>query len=159
MPEYIHKQAVLNLIDDFELSNAIASNYDNVHELQKLYDAVETMPPADVVEVVRCKDCRFRHKRESTAIGTYYVCVLDVSQMPDPDYFCAHGENCRENQNAKTHGCNMSSSPDAFLCSECGRTLEDPFEGIYVDGVFIGSRQISPNYCPYCGARMDGEEE
>ena len=57
MPEYIRKQAVLNLIDDLEFGNAIAADYDNVHEFQKLYDAVESIPPADVAPVVRCKDC------------------------------------------------------------------------------------------------------
>lgn len=151
MPEYITKEQAWEVVK-------IVARHGGVDSIINADKRLAAMPPADVVEVVRCKGCRFRRKRESTAIGTYYVCILDGSQMPDPDYFCAHGENCRENQNAKTHGCNMSSSPDAFLCSECGRTLEDPFEGIYVDGVFIGSRQISPNYCPYCGARMDGEQ-
>ena len=55
MPEYIRKQAVLNLIDDLEFGNAIAADYDNVHEFQKLYDAVEATQAADVAPVVHAR--------------------------------------------------------------------------------------------------------
>lgn len=79
MSEYIRKQAVLNLIDDFEFGNAIAADYGNVHEFQKLYDAVRSIPPDDVVEVVRCKDCA--GKKACDVWGIYL----------DDDDFCSHG--------------------------------------------------------------------
>ena len=40
----------------------------------------------DVVEVVRCKNCRFRKK-----VGTSYYCDLDEFNVQDAD-FCSWGE-------------------------------------------------------------------
>lgn len=65
MDEYIRKQAVLNLIDEFQYnheSNTWGVTKDGVivlkpDTLDKLHEAVKAMPADDAVEVVRCKDC------------------------------------------------------------------------------------------------------
>lgn len=68
MAEYIRKQAVLNLIDEFQYnheSNTWGVTKDGVvvlkpDTLDKLHEAVNAMPAEDVVKIVRCKDCIYR---------------------------------------------------------------------------------------------------
>ena len=45
---------------------------------------IEAMPTADVVEVVRCKDCEYRRSRE---------CALWFGSLEDADYFVNHGDD------------------------------------------------------------------
>ena len=53
--------------------------------------AIRNIPPTDVVEVVRCKDCRHRdpedHKCDCGKLERA-GCVFPM----DDDYFCAYGE-------------------------------------------------------------------
>lgn len=56
-------------------------------------DEIDTMPTADVVEVVRCKDCENwdTHWTSSTfKPNAHYCCVLDNAF--DGEFFCACGE-------------------------------------------------------------------
>ena len=48
-----------------------------------IYSFIESQPTADVVEVVRCKDCRKN--------GTEY-CIYDPTVAKDDDDFCSYGE-------------------------------------------------------------------
>ena len=45
-------------------------------------------PTADVVEVVRCKDCRHGSK----CTDGYYTCRVDHRLAHDEDDFCSYGE-------------------------------------------------------------------
>lgn len=45
---------------------------------------IEAQPPADVVEVVRCKDCIYRFGSS---------CKWREDETPDPDDYCSIGEN------------------------------------------------------------------
>ena len=48
-------------------------------------------PTADVVEVVRCKDCKhYGRKYGDTVIG--YCCHTKQSGYCDKDHFCSYGE-------------------------------------------------------------------
>lgn len=57
-------------------------------------DIIEAMPTADVVEVVRCRNCRYGHQETENINGkieVYFYCDgygLDHSG----DYYCADGE-------------------------------------------------------------------
>ena len=52
-------------------------------------DIIKALPPADVVQVVRCKDCKFyTSMRADIKTG---ICDLNVHHMGD-DGFCSHGE-------------------------------------------------------------------
>lgn len=51
---------------------------------------VNDAPAADVVEVVRCKDCRFRSPKYDEPDG-YYGCDLKLLAI-DLDCFCSEGE-------------------------------------------------------------------
>lgn len=68
MAEHIRKQAVLNLIDEFQYNhetNTWGVTKDGVvvlkpDTLDKLHEAVKAMPAEDVVKIVRCEDCVYR---------------------------------------------------------------------------------------------------
>lgn len=47
--------------------------------------AVDGKPAADVVEVVRCKDCAVPHNR-------WLGCPILNGLIPQPDFYCARGE-------------------------------------------------------------------
>jgi hypothetical protein len=56
----------------------------------KILAMIDHEPTIDAVEVVRCKDCRYRKK-----VGTLYYCELDEFNVQDED-FCSWGERREE---------------------------------------------------------------
>ena len=51
---------------------------------------IETIPTADVVEVVRCKDCTYCSEH-------YNICHYGVGRDVKPDHYCGYGERrCEE---------------------------------------------------------------
>lgn len=82
MPKYIDSEALKrDLIDNRNFYPAIVAN------------AIEHAPACDVVEVVRCKDCKYGNKD-----GKYIHCRhFDsgdsfVDEDFNPDDFCSYGE-------------------------------------------------------------------
>lgn len=60
-----------------------------------------SIPAADVVEVVRCRDCRWWDKIENSPIGYCYACKhghysdkweISIRRTYKGDFFCADGE-------------------------------------------------------------------
>lgn len=67
---------------DFYLIGELVDSHGNVH-----YEDLKNLPSADVVEVVRCKDC---FKKESCrAFNVWAV-------PPSDDWFCADGERRKD---------------------------------------------------------------
>ena len=109
MTEHIRKQAVLNLIDEFQYnheSNTWGVTKDGVvvlkpDTLDKLHEAVNAMPAEDVVEIVRCKDCKdFRPWGGQSKLGDCMVCVCDGENpftMEETD-FCSDGDRRDDQQ-------------------------------------------------------------
>lgn len=57
MSRYIKREDALNAVADNNYSKDITlKGYD------RIIDAIYDIPSADVVEVVRCKDCKYREK-------------------------------------------------------------------------------------------------
>ena len=78
----------------------------------KTYSYIEDHPPkpADLVEVVRCKDCRWWDKREESNYGYchaakhgYYSRNWEISiyRTYSEDFFCADGERKGEEDERK----------------------------------------------------------
>ena len=89
MTEYITKEQAIDEVwdaftsrDDPDLGRVIEEN-------------IERLPAADVVEVVRCKDCKdFRPWGGQSKLGDCMVCVCDGENpftMEETD-FCSDGE-------------------------------------------------------------------
>ena len=57
---------------------------------------IDCMPTADVVEVVRCKDCK-HYSADGWGFGNCYRTNVDYLRMAD-DSFCSYGER-REDDN------------------------------------------------------------
>ena len=81
-----------------------ADEEDGIRACKAIRDYVEKLPSADVVEVVRCKDCKYRPKSIDGATQGFDVwfaydskcpCECDdgwYNWYPKDDWFCANGE-------------------------------------------------------------------
>lgn len=58
------------------------------------FKVVQEMPPADVVEVVRCKDCKYSYWEKQTAISEVLKCGTHNGLNDEVDFcdFCSYGE-------------------------------------------------------------------
>ena len=59
-----------------------------VHDIKSVEKFVDRLPAADVVEVVRCRECVYREKEQP---GMVY-CPNTVGGWLDENWFCAGGE-------------------------------------------------------------------
>ena len=55
---------------------------------EEVEQAIMDAPTVDAVEVVRCKDCIYYHKKLGIGFGQCSKCTL----MPYPEDFCSYGE-------------------------------------------------------------------
>ena len=71
---------------DFYLIGELVDSNGNVH-----YEDLKNLPSADVVEVVRCKDCRYWQEYQE---GHYpnELCPWDKNETTDEDDYCSYGE-------------------------------------------------------------------
>ena len=67
--------------DDYSLGER------NQYDIDRL--AIETVPSADVVEVVRCSDCKHSYETFAGWICSHGVCVDCVVR---DDFYCSYGE-------------------------------------------------------------------
>lgn len=100
--EYISREAA---IETFELA------FDNNWEVSGTLDRIRAIPAADVVEVVRCRECRFAPSGTDDSVEQGfglewpddnwpyhtnpcpYWCEDEYySHKPKPDFFCAAGK-------------------------------------------------------------------
>lgn len=75
MAEYIDKARFLEYILSDPVGRILCEQYN-------LYGAIEAFPAADVVEIVRCKDCAKR---------SFTKCPMALSRQSDFD-FCSRAE-------------------------------------------------------------------
>ena len=79
--EYIERGAVISCILD--VNNNLAGVVQHINE---------HVPAADVVAVVRCKDC-VHYKQNQYSTDEYMMCKNWCDWLPtDPDDFCSYGE-------------------------------------------------------------------
>lgn len=87
MTEYIDRKTALDIIANYEIDKYGANKY--------LWDLIYEIQTADVVSVVRCKDC-VHHKNAPKTTDVW--CERLDGLLPE-DWFCADGE--RRNTNDK----------------------------------------------------------
>ena len=81
MDEYIKREAVIEII---------MSEPPDAHYPQWYVDKIKSIPAADVVPVVRCKDCRWRGREEC---AMFYRCECGEQHTWETDNdFCSYGE-------------------------------------------------------------------
>ena len=86
MPEYIEREAVLAL-------ETFMQDADGFDTFCVLSADIRRLPAADVVAVVRCKDCK-NHK--PTSVKEYEHCALLGYTVEETD-FCSFGERRADN--------------------------------------------------------------
>ncbi len=59
---------------------------------------IESLEPADVVPVVRCRDCRYLHKDFSNGIYPNKKWCSRITEYIKPDDFCSYGERWNEHE-------------------------------------------------------------
>ena len=89
MPEYIEREALLAELEDeidfvSPFYNAEQNQYFTMG-LRCAYRDAQRFPTADVVEVVRCKDCAIPHNR-------FTGCPNLNGLIPPENHFCSFGE-------------------------------------------------------------------
>ena len=86
MAEYIEREALLEKAEEIEWWNETTGFYDHIR-IVHAYD-VEDAPTADVVEVVRCKDCKyFLHDTDYCKKHNAGYCEFD-NQIRARLHFC-----------------------------------------------------------------------
>lgn len=96
--DYISREAAIELFEQA---------FDNNWEVSGTLDRIRAIPAADVVEVVRCRECRYApsgtDKGKELGLGLEWPdwmtnkCPLMCedgwySRKPAPDWFCANGK-------------------------------------------------------------------
>lgn len=87
----IHDDVPLRLLMTQSLNRAIKNGI----EIARIIS--EKAKPADVVTVVRCKDCRYAKKSETVLAITDYRCLKMNITCLDADDFCSYGERKENN--------------------------------------------------------------
>lgn len=90
MTEYINREEIMK----FPIRR---NNCDNEHGdirfingIEVVMEYIEEIPSADVVEVVRCKDCMYKKNAKTNHKG-FLICSASGMEITDDD-FCSYGE-------------------------------------------------------------------
>ena len=87
MARYIDADSLIKTVNEFiEFYNLGMLNVDSFVEA-----VVDMLPTADVVEAVRCKDCKHARVHDYAPAECQYYCTLAVNYH-SKDFFCALGE-------------------------------------------------------------------
>lgn len=94
MTEYIEREALLAELEDeidfiSPFYNAEQNQYFTMG-LRCAYRDAQRFPAADVVEVVRCKDCKYW--QDNNDGYPHQECRWGNYETPDPDDYCSYGE-------------------------------------------------------------------
>ena len=95
MPEYIERESLL------KKAKELAQNFSSsCLATPHIIKAIENAPKADVVEVVRCKDCKRFLQMETSP--SYDGKCLGYGYLVEANHFCSYGERKEgaENENA-----------------------------------------------------------
>lgn len=103
MAEYIDKDIALNLISNrLEAQQRYSDYYDGVHcGLERALGIIEDITAADVVPVVRCRECiHYREHRTNRYKQLIRKCLRmarhDMTYHVKSDDFCSYGQRKEE---------------------------------------------------------------
>lgn len=77
------------------LSWAVCMNHPEYLMRDDALHVIDSIPAADVVEVVRCKDCKYW--QDNNDGYPHQECRWGNYETPDPDDYCSYGERSKEN--------------------------------------------------------------
>ena len=130
MAEYIDKQAVKELVWAIEKPCDDEDDF-YISSTQELKIGIDELKPADIAPVVHAKWIKVPYK--TCACEDSYSTMHYCSMAKDHDY--------RKLTDDEYNNCPYTSTSYKVVCSNCEK----------------GNSSSWKNYCPNCGARMDGE--
>lgn len=91
MSDYIRRQDAIDAFNRIKntLKNPKTAHYDTLM-FYEIEDVLEDVEPADVVQVVRCKDCK--HHAYDEIFSCYWCEYPGRVRNTTPDGFCEKGE-------------------------------------------------------------------
>ena len=95
--EYVGREEVIKILEDYDLSSGSTLSYHS-GAIECAISEIEMLPAADVVEVVRCKDCKWYSELvcgEGKLLGSQGWCNEVMARPMPSNGFCSFGE--REN--------------------------------------------------------------
>jgi hypothetical protein len=100
MAEYIDRDdAIRKTLDAcLMISNRLVGRGLPASDGIDVVDIMESIPTADVVPVIRCKDCRFKTLTEDGEYNPHdIVCEIHMSDGFDENDYCSYGERKCDN--------------------------------------------------------------
>lgn len=93
--EYIERKATIETLKDnvTEMESDIYYGSNKGVPKDDIEDIVNEIPVADVIEVVRCKDCKYWKEEDFGMFCSHWASMLTESQAYD---YCSHGERKEE---------------------------------------------------------------
>ena len=93
MADYIERQAAIDAFNRIKntLKNPETAHYDTLM-FYEIEDVLEDVEPADVVPVIRCRDCKYSHMTYDGKCKYCDIWFPDEDEYMDGDYFCASAE-------------------------------------------------------------------
>lgn len=92
MAEYKDVELLRKQIAEFKMLVESSENSDYlkgyITGIDAVMEAIDELPAADVQEIIRCKDCIYRHSSE-------------FCECREPNFYCAEGERMDGDKNAK----------------------------------------------------------
>lgn len=97
MAEYIDREAAVKAVKDYAhmVIDKGRKSLDTVDDTLNIVARIEKIPTADVVPVVRCKDCKWfvdNNGGEWYGCKMFQVVRITPEDAPKPDDFCSYGE-------------------------------------------------------------------
>lgn len=90
MPEYIEREALMEVVNNLRFGKHLNKEA----ALNLMERAINNLPAADVVAVVRCKDCKWHANRLCYHPRFDYVCEIPPTARTFE--FCSYGERREE---------------------------------------------------------------
>lgn len=98
MAEYIKREALIDAVESIDwysvykgkLTAGAPSTENALYKANSIYAVIDNAPAADVVEVVRCKDCEYFGLNDENVPYCLNPFGLDD---PEPNGFCCYGRN------------------------------------------------------------------
>ena len=177
--QYIEREAAKREL----LSWAVCMNHPEYLMKDDALHVIDSFPAADVVEVTRCRDCKYHE--DTPVIGFEHCCLYDLTMRYND--FCSYGKQKEvltmteyiENplsgklrgvtyEDGKIIDVHIRDTDDVvkvFVPVRHGRWVEQEKYtfGVMYDCSICGDRILdnghSWNYCPNCGADMRGSND
>ena len=93
MPEYIRRMSAMTICERYR-QHCFESNDDRGQDIaERIFDEITETPTAEVVKVVRCKDCKHCHEYQKWNFDKYLGCNFngEIYEV-EPTHFCSYGE-------------------------------------------------------------------